>query len=143
MERIRLLLVDDEPSVRRGLRMRLELEADVEVIGEAADGAAAVEMTAQLGPTVVLMDIQMPVLNGILATRQITQESPASAVIVLSMHDDAATIGQARDAGASEFIAKHSMDDTLITAIRRAAGEKGALTSDSGPCARTEITPND
>ena len=131
MELIRLLLVDDEPSIRRGLRMRLELEDDLEVIGEAADGAAAVRMTAQLGPTVVLMDVQMPVLDGILAARQITQESPASAVVVLSMHDDAATIRQARDAGASGFIAKHSMNDTLITAIRRAAGEKGAANGDS------------
>jgi len=131
MELIRLLLVDDEPSIRRGLRMRLELEDDLEVIGEAADGAAAVRMTAQLGPTVVLMDVQMPVLDGILAARQITQESPASAVVILSMHDDAATIRQARDAGASGFIAKHSMNDTLITAIRRAAGEKGAANGDS------------
>jgi len=131
MELIRLLLVDDEPSIRRGLRMRLELEDDLEVIGEAADGAAAVRMTAQLGPTVVLMDVQMPVLDGILAARQITQESPASAVVILSMHDDAATIRQARDAGASGFIAKHSMNDTLITTIRRAAGEKGAANGDS------------
>ena len=111
--------------------MRLELEDDLEVIGEAADGAAAVRMTAQLGPTVVLMDVQMPVLDGILAARQITQESPASAVVILSMHDDAATIRQARDAGASGFIAKHSMNDTLITTIRRAAGEKGAANGDS------------
>jgi len=122
MERIRLLLVDDEPSVRRGLRMRLELESDVEVIGEAGDGAAAVEMTARLEPCVVLMDVQMPVLNGIEATQQIRAQSPEAAVIVLSMHDDAATAKSALAAGASEFIAKHRMDDGLITAIRRAAG---------------------
>jgi DNA-binding NarL/FixJ family response regulator len=125
MERIKLLVVDDEPAVRRGLRMRLALEADVEVIGEAPDGQAAVEMTAQLAPSVVLMDVEMPVMNGIEATSEIVSRTPGTAVVVLSMHDDAATESRARRAGAFDFVPKHRMDETLVTAIRRAARREG------------------
>jgi DNA-binding NarL/FixJ family response regulator len=125
MERIRLLLVDDEPAIRRGLRMRLALEADVEVIGEAADGSAAVALAQSLSPGVVLMDVEMPVMNGIEATIEIVSRAGHPAVVMLSMHDDAATQDRARKAGAAEFVAKHRMDDTLVTAIRRAAGRGG------------------
>jgi len=129
--RITLLLVDDEASVRRGLRMRLELEPDVEVIGEAADGANAVRLAESLVPTVVVMDVEMPVLNGIDATSEIAMRSPGVAVVVLSMHDDAATLRRAHDAGASAFVAKHRMDDGLIAAIRGAAREKRGARNES------------
>ena len=125
MERIKLLLVDDEPSIRRGLRMRLALEPDVEVVGEAADGSAAVALARSLAPRVVLMDVEMPIMNGIEATIEIVSQAPHPAVVVLSMHDDAATQDRARKAGAAEFVAKHRMDDTLVTAIRRAASRGG------------------
>ena len=93
MEQIRLLLVDDEPAVRRGLRMRLELEADVEVVGEAGDGRAAVEAARDLSPNVVLMDVDMPVLDGIAATSELQSVSPGSRVVVISIHDDPVTVG--------------------------------------------------
>jgi DNA-binding NarL/FixJ family response regulator len=124
MERIRLLLVDDEPAVRRGLRMRLELEPDVEVIGEAGNGEAAVEMADQLEPAVVLMDVEMPVMDGISATLEIQARKPRAAVVMLSMHDDHDTVRRARLAGAADFVPKGKMDDTLIEAIRRAAGAR-------------------
>lgn len=129
--RIKLLLVDDEPSVRRGLRMRLELEPDVEVVGEAGDGANAVRLAETLAPAVVVMDVEMPVMNGIEATSEIVSRLPGVAIVVLSLHDDAATLRRARDAGARAFVAKHRMDDGLINAIRGAAREEGGANSDS------------
>jgi DNA-binding NarL/FixJ family response regulator len=130
-KKITLLLVDDEPSVRRGLRMRLQLEPDVEVIGEAADGADGVRMAQVLSPAVVVMDVEMPVMNGIEATNEIRSSEPGVAVVMLSMHDDAATRRRAHDAGASAFVAKHRMDDGLIEAIRGAAREQRGATNDS------------
>jgi DNA-binding NarL/FixJ family response regulator len=130
-KRITLLLVDDEASVRRGLRMRLELEPDVEVIGEAADGANAVRLAATLAPSVVVMDVEMPVMNGIEATSEIVSRAPGVAVVMLSMHDDPATLRTAHDAGAAAFVAKHRMDNGLIDAIRDAARELRGATNDS------------
>jgi DNA-binding NarL/FixJ family response regulator len=129
--RITLLLVDDETYVRQGLRMRLELEPDIEVIGEAADGANAVRLAETLTPAVVVMDIEMPLMNGLDATSEIVSRMPGVGIVVLSMHDDAATVRRARDAGASAFVAKHRMDDGLINAIRGAAQHEEGATNDS------------
>jgi DNA-binding NarL/FixJ family response regulator len=121
MKTIRLLLVDDEPAIRRGLRMRLALEPDVEVVGEAADGVAALEQVRRLAPRVVLMDVEMPGLDGIAATYELRSLAPRSAVVMLSMHDDTATVERAMAAGAAAFVAKHSIDGALLAAIRQAA----------------------
>jgi len=133
MKQITLLLADDEPQVRRGLRMRLELEPDVRIVGEAGDGSTAVQLAARLSPNVVLMDVEMTVLDGIAATRRIVSHDPRTAVVMLSMHDDAATIQRARDAGAADFVAKHSMDDGLLEAIRRAARREGSPAYENDP----------
>jgi DNA-binding NarL/FixJ family response regulator len=121
MNTIRLLLVDDEPAIRRGLRMRLALESDVEVVGEAVDGLAALDSVRILTPQVVVMDVEMPGLNGIDATRALRAQFPRTAVVVLSMHDDIDTQTRALEAGASAFVAKHSIDRALLEAIRSAA----------------------
>jgi len=121
MKPIRLLLVDDEPAILRGLRMRLALEPDVEVVGEAGDGVTALEQVQRLAPQVVLMDIEMPGLDGIAATSELSARPAAPAVVMLSMHDDAATVARALAAGAAAFVAKHSIDAVLLTAIRQAA----------------------
>jgi len=121
MERIRLLLVDDEPAVRRGLKMRLELEPDVEVVGEAGNGESALELVAELSPSVVLMDVEMPVMDGISATREINAGASGAAVVVLSIHDDRDTIERAKLAGAVSFVPKTDMDEALLNAIRNAA----------------------
>jgi DNA-binding NarL/FixJ family response regulator len=126
MKEITLLLVDDEPQVRRGLRMRLELQPDVRIVGEAGDGRTAVELANELSPRVVLMDVELPVMDGVSAASQIVARNSAVAVVMLSMHDDAATIQRARDAGATDFVAKHRMDDGLLEAIRRAARREGS-----------------
>lgn len=123
MNTIRLLLVDDEPAIRRGLRMRLALEPDVEIIGEAGDGMAALDSARILAPEVVVMDVEMPRLNGIDATRALRAQFPETAVVVLSMHDDIDTQTRALEAGASAFVAKHSIDRALLEAIRGAAHE--------------------
>jgi DNA-binding NarL/FixJ family response regulator len=122
---IRLLLVDDQPGTRRGLRMRLELEPDVMVVGEAGDGVAALRLVDELAPDVVVMDVEMPVMDGIAATKAL-RRSPLGdrcAVVILSLYDDAVTQSRAHEAGAAEFVAKHRMDEPLLAAIRAAAAD--------------------
>lgn len=115
---IRVLLVDDEPAIRRGLAMRLRLEPDVEVVGEASNGIAAIELARELEPDVVVMDVRMPVMDGITATRRILEDSIHLPIIALSLYDDTATIQGALAAGAAAFIAKSRMDTTLVDTIR-------------------------
>src|SRR6187431_1871534 len=86
---ITLVLVDDQPTVRRGLRMRLALEADFRVVGEAEDGISALALIGELRPDVVLMDAQMPHMDGIIATVALRAAFPETAVVILSLHDDA------------------------------------------------------
>lgn len=128
MKPIQVLLVDDEPSILRGLRMRLALEPDIAIVGEATDGSAAVELASRFNPDVVLMDVNMPVMDGIAATRELAARVPGSAVVILSMHDDHATVDRARAAGAVQFVAKQRMDGALVAAIRNAAGKREGST---------------
>ena len=127
MKPIRLLLVDDEPTILRGLRMRLALEPDVEVVGEAGDGVTALEQVERLAPQVVLMDVEMPGLDGIATTSELRSRSNGAAVVMLSMHDDAATVERALAAGATAFVSKQSIDGALLEAIRRAAHGEGEV----------------
>jgi len=120
--RIRVLLADDQPTIRQGLRLRLALEPDIQVVGEAANGMDAVSLARSLSPDVVVMDVAMPVLDGIGAARELRDAAPASAVVILSLHDDATTRDRARAAGVASFVAKHEAGHQLIGAIRGAAG---------------------
>ncbi len=101
--------------------MRLELEPDFTVVGEAGDGRAAVAMARLLSPTVVLMDVEMPAMDGITATEELRAASPGCAVVMLSLYDDPATRARASAAGAAAFVSKCRMDETLLDAIRGAA----------------------
>lgn len=121
MAAIQVLLVDDEPAVLRGLRMRLGLEADIAIVGEAADGETAVDQASRLSPDVVLMDVNLPIVDGITATREIGARVPQAAVVILSLHEDQSTIDRALAAGAAAFVAKRQADGDLLAAIRMAA----------------------
>ena len=101
--------------------MRLEMEPDFEVVGEASDGHRAVVAVRDADPDVVLMDVELPVMDGIQATAALRDAAPRCAVVMLSMHDDTVTRTRAREAGAVAFVAKHEMDSALTRAIRSAA----------------------
>jgi DNA-binding NarL/FixJ family response regulator len=121
---IRVLLVDDHSMVRRGFRLMLEDESDIRVIGEAADGEEAVRLAKQLCPDVVVMDCALPGLSGLIATRNILQNSPEIAVLMLSMHSESTLVRQALGAGARGYILKSAVDIELVSAVRKvAAGE--------------------
>ncbi len=118
---IRILIADDHSVVRQGLRMFLGLDPELEVIGEAADGAEAVRMARQLKPDVVLMDMLMPVMDGITATTQIRKELPDTEVVALtSVLEDATVVGAVR-AGAIGYLLKDTESDELRRAIKAAA----------------------
>ena len=122
--KIRVLLADDEPMVRRGLRMRLELESDVEVVGGAENGLQALAEAKTLRPDAVLMDVRMPVMDGVQATAALRRALPGCAVVVLSIYDDDATRSGVRSAGAAAFVPKHRAEETLLTAVRRATAAR-------------------
>jgi len=123
-KKITVLLVDDHSLVRRGFRRMLDDEADMEVVGEAGDGEAAIQLAKELHPQVVVMDCALPGMNGLQATRQIIDDSPETAVLMLSMHTESTWVRQAVEAGAKGYILKDAMDLELGAAIRKvAAGE--------------------
>jgi DNA-binding NarL/FixJ family response regulator len=118
MKKIRVLLAEDHTIVRKGLRSILDAEDSVEVVGEAEDGRAAVEAVEHLRPDVVLMDISMPGLNGLEATRQIKRRAPHIRVLVLTMHTNEKYILQILQAGASGYLVKQAAVEELISAIQ-------------------------
>jgi len=120
MEKITVILADDHTVVRQGLRALLEAEEDMCVIGEAENGRQAVQMTKRLRPDVVVMDIAMPLLNGLEATRQVSRESPKSKVLILSSYSDDEYVQQLTDAGAAGYLVKQTAAQDLVTAIREA-----------------------
>lgn len=126
MKQIRLLIVDDQRLMREGLRTLLELEPDLEIAGDAEDGQAALEQYETLLPDVVLMDIRMPVLDGVEATRRLRQRWPDARVIILTTFDDDALVFDGLRAGALGYLLKDVSGQELAEAIREVAGG-GAL----------------
>jgi DNA-binding NarL/FixJ family response regulator len=117
MDEISVLLVDDHAILRDGIRSLLEKDPQLKVVGEAGDGRTALELTRQLKPDIVLMDVAMPLLNGLEATSQILQAFPESKVIILSMYDYESYIRQALAAGAAGYILKDATSQELLDAI--------------------------
>ncbi|HWQ53104.1 MAG TPA: response regulator transcription factor [Bryobacteraceae bacterium] len=117
MKKCRILLADDHGVVRKGLRFLLESEPGLEVVGEAADGRQAVDLAAELKPDIIVMDIAMPRLNGIEATRQIVRDHPETAIIMLSMHSDEEYLVRTLSAGAKGYLLKDSAEGDLVRAI--------------------------
>ena len=124
MKKIRILLADDHTLIRSGLRLLVEQQPDLTVVGEAEDGRAAVALAASLKPDVAVLDIGMPNLNGIEAARQITEGEPRTAVVILSMHKDETYILRALKSGARGYLLKDSAESDLVRAIRSVAEGK-------------------
>jgi DNA-binding NarL/FixJ family response regulator len=124
MSRIRILLADDHTVVRQGLRRVLEERPDWEVVAEAGDGREAVRLAEQHKPDVAILDVAMPLLNGIEATRQIARRLPTTRVLVLSMHADEAYVTQILQAGATGYLLKDSADADLVQAVGEVAQGK-------------------
>ena len=152
-DQIRLLLADDHAVVRSGLRMLLQAQPDMIIVGEAETGQEAIRRVAELSPDVVLMDIEMPGMNGIEATRRIKADAPAAAVLALTMYEDDQYFFEMLRAGASGYVPKRAAPDELVSAIRAVSrGEvflypslAGRLVQDylrRGPAGEGE-TPND
>jgi two-component system response regulator NreC len=120
-KRIRILLADDHAVLRAGLRALLTAQADLEVVGEASEGAEAIRLCQTLRPDVVVMDIGMPGVGGVDATARIKRDAPAVKVLILSMHDDHGYLRQVLRAGASGYVLKKAADTELLAAIRAAA----------------------
>src|ERR1700751_4971474 len=124
MRKIRILLADDHQLMRSGIRLMLERESDLSVVGEASDGREAVALAKSMRPDVVVMDIGMANLNGIEAAQQVTQNRPEVAIVMLSMHSDESYVLRALKAGARGYLLKDSAEADLIKAVHAVAGGK-------------------
>ena len=124
---IRILLADDHALVRQGFRMILASQPDMQIVGEAGDGREAVELGEKLHPDVVVMDVTMPGLNGIEATRRLLTSNPRIRVLALSMHKDSVYVREILRAGARGYLLKDSVDADLLAAVRAVAKGEGYL----------------
>ncbi len=124
LPQIRIILADDHTIIRSGLRLLLEQQTDFKVVAEASDGREAVAMVALHHPDIAILDIGMPELNGIEATRRIAAENPSTQVVILSMHSDEGYVLRALKAGARAYILKNSAEADLIRAVRSVADGK-------------------
>ena len=126
---MRLLIADDHGVVRGGLRLLLDRQPDMEVVGEAADGAAAVTEALIRRPDLAILDVKMPKLTGLQATREIREQAPEVAVLILSMHDDERYLFEALKAGASAYVLKQRADRELLDAVRAVGRGEPFLTN--------------
>jgi DNA-binding NarL/FixJ family response regulator len=127
--RLRILLADDHVTVRHGLKLLVDGQPDMQVVAEASDGAAAVELTSTSSPDVVVMDVSMPGMNGLIATRQLRHRYPGLPIVMLTRHGDDAYLQELLRAGASGYVLKQSPPAELLQAIRAAASGRQYLDS--------------
>jgi DNA-binding NarL/FixJ family response regulator len=125
VSKLRILLADDHKVMREGLRMVLARESNMEVVGEANNGAEAIGLTEQLRPDIVVMDVSMPEINGLKATEALGASSPETKILILTRHGDASYVQRLLQAGANGYVLKQSAAEELVRAIRRVvAGQK-------------------
>lgn len=129
MDTIHVLVVDDHPMFRNGLHALLDSLPQMKWIGEAADGQSAIEMALRLQPDVILMDIQLPVVNGIVATRQILRDSPHIGILIVTMYEDDDMVFSAMQAGARGYLLKGSDQDEIIRALQAVSEGQGIFSS--------------
>jgi DNA-binding NarL/FixJ family response regulator len=151
---MRVVIADDHGIVRSGLRLLLEQQPDIEVVGEAADGAEARDLAIAERPDLAILDVKMPKLTGLQATREIREQAPDVAVLILSMHDDERYLFEALKAGASGYVLKRQADEDLLDAVRAVPRGEPFLTPDAqralikdvlerGPDQADELTPRE
>lgn len=126
-QKIRVLLADDHAVVRQGFRLILSNQADMQIVGEASNGHEVLEVAAKVQPDVIIMDVAMPELNGIEATRRLAASSPRTRVLALSMHKDSVYVREILRAGARGYLLKDSFDTDLVAAVRAVARGEGYL----------------
>ena len=126
-DKIHILLADDHAVVRQGFKMILAAQPDMEIVGEAGNGREALDLASQLQPDVIVMDVAMPELNGIEATRRVADVSPRSRVLALSMHKDSVYVREILRAGARGYLLKDSIASDLLAAVRAIARGEGYL----------------
>ncbi|MGD0360218.1 MAG: response regulator transcription factor [Bryobacteraceae bacterium] len=126
-DKIHILLADDHAVVRQGFKMILAAQPDMEIVGEAGNGREALDLAGQLQPDVIVMDVAMPELNGIEATRRVADLSPRSRVLALSMHKDSVYVREILRAGARGYLLKDSISSDLLAAVRAVARGEGYL----------------
>lgn len=127
MSKIRIVLADDHGVVRQGFRRILDAQPDMEIVGEASNGKEALELAAKFTPDVVVMDVAMPELNGIEATRRMAETAPRARVLALSMHKDSVYVREILRAGARGYLLKDAVDEDLIAAVRAVSRGEGYL----------------
>ncbi len=127
MSKIRIVLADDHGVVRQGFRRILDAQPDMEIVGEASNGKEALELAAKFTPDVVVMDVAMPELNGIEATRRMSETAPRTRVLALSMHKDSVYVREILRAGARGYLLKDAVDEDLIAAVRAVSRGEGYL----------------
>lgn len=135
--KISVLLVDDHSLVRRGFRRMLEDEPDMNVVGEASDGAEAIKLAKELKPKVIVMDSAMPGTGGLVATRKILESTPEQIILMLSMHSEETLVRQAIEAGARGYVLKNAVDLELAAAIRKVV--KGEVVLDPQVARRASL----
>jgi DNA-binding NarL/FixJ family response regulator len=151
---MRVVIADDHGIVRSGLRLLLEQQPDIEVVGEASDGAEARDLAIAERPDLAILDVKMPKLTGLQATREIREQTPDVAVLILSMHDDERYLFEALKAGASGYVLKRQADEDLLDAVRAVQRGEPFLTPDAqralvkdvlerGPEQADELTPRE
>jgi len=118
MEKIKVLVVDDHAIMRDGIRALLSLDSDIEIIGEAGDGREAIKKAEELSPDVIIMDIAMPEMDGLEATRRILKQNPKARIIILSQYDDREYVLSAIKAGSAGYVPKRALGSELVSAIR-------------------------
>lgn len=142
MSRARILIVDDHEIFRRGLRSLLESRPEFEILGEAGDGLQAIEKAVELRPDVIVMDVSMPQLDGLQATRQIRKKLPQTKILILSQHDTSHMLAAALEAGANGYVTKSQVSRCLLSALDAVSNGRSFSWNGQGSDPQAQSTGN-